>query len=106
MALTAQLGEIALALVITIAVLLACAWLVKRTQGGGLMRASGVRVVTSLSLGAKERLVVVELGDTQLALGVTPGSVSVLTQLDEPLPSPSGATEGFAAVLKGVAERG
>ena len=106
MDLAAQLGEIALALVLTIGVLLACAWLVKRTQSGGLSRPSGLRVIANLSLGGKERLCVVEVGQTQLLLGVSPGSVAVLTELPEPIAASASGVDSFAAVLKGVTGRG
>lgn len=106
MDLSAQIAEIAVALLITVGVLLACAWLVKRTQSGGLMRSTELRVISSLSLGTKERLVVVELGDAQIALGVTPSSVVLLKELDQPIISPTSPVGGFADVLKGVANRG
>jgi len=42
-------------------------------------------VVTSLSLGAKERIVVVQVADKQLLLGVTAQQVTLLESLAEPL---------------------
>ncbi|MBL4942715.1 MAG: flagellar biosynthetic protein FliO [Colwellia sp.] len=44
-----------------------------------------LNVVASLSLGAKERLVVVQIGEQQLVLGVCPQQVSLLKSLEKPL---------------------
>ncbi|HAV71696.1 MAG TPA: flagellar protein, partial [Stenotrophomonas sp.] len=51
----------------------------------------GMRVVASLNVGAKERVVVVEVNGTQLLLGVTAGGINTLHQLPEPLPAPTPA---------------
>lgn len=45
----------------------------------------GMRVVDSLALGIKEKLVVVQVGERQLLIGVTPTSVTRIDQLSEPL---------------------
>ncbi|MFQ3209766.1 MAG: flagellar protein FliO/FliZ, partial [Colwellia sp.] len=46
---------------------------------------SQLKVVTSLSLGAKERLVVIQAGEQQLLLGVTAQQVTLIERLTEPL---------------------
>jgi len=46
---------------------------------------SGMKVVASLSLGTKERLMVVQVADKQLLLGVSTGQITLLKTLDEPL---------------------
>ncbi len=68
-ALLAVLGLVALA-----------AWAARRT---GLARPSGtvLRPVASVSLGARERVVVVEVAGRWLVLGVAPGSVRALADL-------------------------
>ena len=45
----------------------------------------GLKVISSLHLGTKERLVVVEVNKKQLLLGVTANQINVLETLDEPL---------------------
>lgn len=47
--------------------------------------AAGMKVITSLPLGHKEKLVVVEVGEEQLLLGVSQQQVSLLKVLDKPL---------------------
>ena len=64
-------------LILVVALILLLGWLVKRYSGlPGQNRA--LRVVASLPLSARERLVLVQAGDQQLLLGVAPGRVSVL----------------------------
>lgn len=44
-----------------------------------------LKVIASLSLGAKERVVVVQIGEQQLVLGVCPQQISLLKNLEKPL---------------------
>jgi len=44
-----------------------------------------LKVIASLSLGAKERVVVVQIGEQQLVLGVCPQQISLLKNLETPI---------------------
>jgi len=46
---------------------------------------SQLKVIASLSLGTKEKVVVVQIGDQQLALGVCSQQISLLKQLETPI---------------------
>jgi flagellar protein FliO/FliZ len=57
------------------------AWLAKRlgvNRGGG---GSVAQVVSSTAVGTRERVVIVEIGETWLVVGVAAGSVNALTTL-------------------------
>jgi len=59
-------------------------------------------VIAGVSLGSKERAVVVDINGKQLLLGVTPGAVSLLHTLETPLPENTPARfPEFASLLKG-----
>ncbi|MGF6752713.1 flagellar biosynthetic protein FliO [Paraburkholderia sp. GAS42] len=65
-------------LAVVIALVFGCAWLARRlglqpSQRGGL-----VKTIGGASLGGKERVAVVEIGDTWLVLGTAPGNVRLL----------------------------
>ncbi|KXU89618.1 flagellar biosynthesis protein FliO [Paraburkholderia monticola] len=65
-------------LAVVIALVFGCAWLARRFglqpgQRGGL-----VKTIGGASLGGKERVAVVEIGDTWLVLGAAPGNVRLL----------------------------
>jgi len=84
-----------------IGLIFALAWLVRRLPGSGLRADEGLRVIAGVSLGSKERAVVVEINGAQLLLGVTPGAVSLLHALDTPLPEkPPVRLPEFASLLK------
>ena len=52
----------------------------------GFRPAEGLKLVASLNVGVKERVVVVEVNGQQLLLGVSAGGISTLHVLPEPLP--------------------
>lgn len=74
------------ALAAVIALIVGLAWLLRRMPGSGFRPAAGLKLVASLPLGAKERVVVVEVNGQQLLLGVTPGGINALHELPQPLP--------------------
>lgn len=80
-----------LALLAVLALIVGLGWLLKRMPGSGFRPAEGLRVVASLTVGAKERVVVVEVNGEQLLLGVTAGGINTLHRLPEPLPTPAPA---------------
>ena len=60
-----------------------CAWLAKRMPLAGAGRSELLQVKASLSVGARERVVLVKTGDKVLVLGVAPGRINTLHVLDE-----------------------
>lgn len=96
-----SIGSAVLALVMVIGLILALAWLAKRMPGlRGGSASSALRVVGSLALSPRERLVVVAVGDTQLVLGVGAGGTRTLHTLSQPLPvTETAGTPAFAQLL-------
>jgi len=73
---------LALALVLgTIAVM---AWGLRRLSPGQVGTAGDLRVVAAVAVGTKERVVLVDVADTRLVLGVTQGQVSKLMEMPRP----------------------
>ena len=77
------------------------AWLLRRL--GRLPQGAGaLRVIAGLSLGARERAVLIQVGDKQILLGVAPGGVQPLHVLERPVDTAaaaSGMAGGFAERL-------
>lgn len=94
-----SVSQILLGLLLVVCLIFLLAWVFRRANfvPG---QASGMRVIASLPLGARERAVLVQCGERQILLGVASGSVQLLAQFDEPViePSASGTNE-FAAKL-------
>lgn len=92
------LGGTVMALLIVVAVILALGWLLRRLPGAAVRGHGPLRVVASLPVGVKERVLLVAAGERQLLIGVTAQQVTLLQALDTPLPVES-APESFAALL-------
>ncbi|MGD8710339.1 MAG: flagellar biosynthetic protein FliO [Ectothiorhodospiraceae bacterium] len=80
-----SLVRLILALAAVIGVIFLLSWLLKRMGGvsGGV--SGKMRVLGGLSVGNRERVVLVQVGEKQLLLGVAPGRVQTLHVLDEPI---------------------
>lgn len=95
-----SIGGTLFALVLVIGLIFGLAWLARRMPGIAGQRGNGLRVVASVSLGARERLVIVDVGGTQLLLGTGATGTRLLHTLAEPLPEDAKeAPTPFAKVL-------
>lgn len=93
-----------ISLLMVLAVIVFSAYILKRFQPT-LRQSSGLKVISSVHLGPKERVVVVQVGDKQLLLGVTAGQINLLDTLAEPLVSHQTAnndiSQSLIALIKG-----
>ncbi|OEE68167.1 flagellar biosynthetic protein FliO [Enterovibrio norvegicus FF-33] len=77
------------ALLVVIGVIFGLAWVLKRMQVPSLMGAkSGLKVVSQIPLGQKERVVVLDVNGEQVLVGVTPHQITLLKTLDTPIAAP------------------
>lgn len=95
-------------LVLVIAAILLCGWLYTRTQklrGGA---SDLIRIIASQPLGTKERVVLLQVADQQLLVGMTSTQVQTLHVFEQAIALPEAPTEGFAerlrAAVKGQAK--
>lgn len=97
------------ALLIVLGVIAGAAWLLKRTQRLHGASNDVLHNVAAMAVGPKERVVVVEVGETWLVLGVAPGQVRPLHTLPrQTLPERSVNAPKFAdwlARVRGGEER-
>jgi flagellar protein FliO/FliZ len=72
--------EVTLALLLVVGVIAALAWFARRARGGGLFgaRQARIQVLATQPLGVKESCVLVRVGDTDILVGVSQGSVRPL----------------------------
>lgn len=95
------------ALVFVLIVFFGVIWVLKRFQPGLASAQTGsLRVLASLPLGVRERLLLVQVGEQQLLLGVTPSGISLLHTLETMLPeTTSNSATAFAGWLRTAMER-
>ena len=98
------LGGALLALIAVLVLIVGLAWLLKRLPAAGLRNSEQLRVVSSLGIGQRERLVVVQVGDQQLLLGITAHAINTLHTLAEPLPVATARTATSPTQLPAFAQ--
>src|SRR5665647_1396496 len=65
--------QVMLGLGLVLAMIAGAAWLLRRFGGMARSSASAVKVIGGSAVGQRERVVLVEVGDTWLVVGVAPG---------------------------------
>jgi flagellar protein FliO/FliZ len=95
----ASLAQTTLGLGVVLALIFGIAWVVRRA--GPLSRSAGapLRIVASQAVGQRERVVIVELGEQWLVLGVAPGSVNALSTMARGTLPERAQTVSFASLL-------
>ncbi|TFW25027.1 flagellar biosynthetic protein FliO, partial [Duganella callida] len=105
------LFQTSLALLFVIALMLGLAWLTKRyapkSFGAGN---SNVKLVGALSVGARERILVVEVGEQWIVVGASPGRMNALATMprqesSEPAVPATLPAANFAAWFKQTIEK-
>ncbi len=94
--------SLGLSLIVVVGVILALGWFYSRSRfvsGGG---ADLITIVATRPLGPKERLMVVEVADQQLLIGMTSSGANTLHVLDKPIEASAKApaSGSFANRLK------
>ncbi len=80
-----NLLQLSMGLGIVLLVIFALAWFFKRIFKVDTAIGGAFKVIAVLSVGQREKVVLVQLGERQMVLGVAPGSVRTLHILDEPI---------------------
>lgn len=93
--------EMMLWLVVVIGVILLCAWGFRRLNGTVLTTASAIRVRSVISVGSRERIALLEVGNKQILVGLCPGQISTLHVFEENVLPPLHDTEKGPAVVAG-----
>jgi flagellar protein FliO/FliZ len=109
---TGSLLQMIFGLAVVLAAIALSAWFARRMGVGGSKGTRLMKIVSSLSVGTKERVVVIEIGAQWMVLGVAPGRVSSLatlprTEVPDISPAAPGFSGGidFAALLRKALHR-
>lgn len=76
------------------------AWLIRRMGGLPMMGGHSMKVVSALSVGTREKVVLIELGEQQLLLGVAPGRVTHLKSFEHKVIESAPVNSDFSSAMK------
>ncbi|MFA5626793.1 MAG: flagellar biosynthetic protein FliO [Thiohalomonadaceae bacterium] len=105
---TTILLQVLLALGLILLLIVGLAWLLRRVGGFAQHNTGLIRVLGGVSVGQRERVVLIQVGQRQLLLGVAPGRIETLHVLDEPINAQNGHSqdESFAERLQTILKKG
>ena len=87
--------------VVVILLLIGVLVLLRRFNGVSSQMSGNMRVVSSVGVGQRERVVLLQVGEEQILVGVGPGNVRKIHAFDEPVVEPStSTTPSFSDVWK------
>jgi flagellar protein FliO/FliZ len=98
-----------LALALIVGLLVGTAWLLRKLSGGKGFGQGGMKIVGGVALGPRERIILIEVGEEWLVVGIVPGQIRTLHRLPKGCPPTdlpgSGKENPFAHLLKSIANR-
>ncbi len=96
-----------LSLALIVGVLVLGAFILRRLNGGRTFGNTGpLRIVGGIMISPRERIVLVEIGDTWVVVGIVPGQIKTLHTLPKgELPTGLNDEGGFGQWLKQMKER-
>ncbi len=102
--------QVLLGLAAVVAMVLVAAWAMRRFNPNIASGGSALRVVGGTAVGNRERVLLLEVDDTWLVVGVAPGRVSRIHSMPRPHDvrdgqAPAAPKSGFAAWLNQALER-
>ncbi len=97
-----EIATLAVSLVVVLAAILVVGWLYSRARVGASAGNGAIDVVASRALGPKERLMVVQVADQQLLVGMTSSQLQTLHVFEAPVVAKRGdaPNTGFAGRLR------
>ena len=98
---SSQLGQMLLGLLLVIGLIFMLAWLLRRVQQIGPRSNQVIKLLANQALGPRERLVLVQVGNEQVLLGLSAGRITPLHVMKDPvhLADAEPATPEFAQRL-------
>lgn len=91
--LAGNLVQTTLGLLVVLLLIGAAAWAFKRFGNVHVGAQGRMKIIGGISLGTRERAVLLQVGEQQLVVGVSPGRVQTLYVLDTPVPVEEKTTE-------------
>jgi len=101
-----SLMQLSLSLIAIVALIVGIGWLLKRFKLAVPHRSADSAVLDELSVGPRERIVLVRVGDAQVLIGIGAGGIVPLTPLSTPIAvQQTAAAPAFADRLRDLMKR-
>ncbi len=72
-------------LILIVALILVLAWLMKKFNLNQQSHSGLIKIIAGLSIGTRDRIVLLQIGEEQILVGLTPGRIEKLHTLAQPL---------------------
>jgi flagellar protein FliO/FliZ len=101
-----SLTQLTLSLLAIVALILAISWVMKRLKLAGPRGAGEIAVIDELSVGPRDRIVLIRVGESQVLVGIGTGGLVPLTPLAQPIVLKGGTSvPPFAERLRDMMKR-
>lgn len=102
--------QVFIGLLVVLGLMFGAAWLLKRFGAPKMASGTNIKIVGGLAVGNRERVIVIEVADQWIVIGVAPGQVNTLSTMPKqemPLEPESKAagSRPFAAFLQNVMDK-
>lgn len=92
-------------LFVVVALIFGMAWFMKRLGSINGMATGNLKVLGGISVGQRERVVLIQAGETQLLIGVAPGEIRTLHVLDELITNQSTTADSSSTITSSFADK-
>jgi flagellar protein FliO/FliZ len=102
-----HLLNVTLGLLLIIGLIFGLSWFVKRFSHGTFAGNAHLKIIATMPLGTRERIVLIDAGGQQLLLGITPTQINTLHVFDVPVTTPTGDVNNsdFGRKLMAILQR-
>ncbi|WP_375750882.1 flagellar biosynthetic protein FliO [Vibrio sp. HN007] len=92
-------------LLFVLALILVLAWVLKRMQHPAIGSQKDLKILRQIPVGTKERIAVVQAGEEQYLVGITPNSINLISRLDKTLDTEVPESTPFANQLSQILKK-
>ncbi len=93
-----EIVQVVIGLLLVLGSIVLLVWLMKKMGRFNLIKNDKLQIIAALNLGAREKVIVVQVGDEQILIGATPTAINKLHVLETPLDL-STQNENFSTTL-------
>jgi flagellar protein FliO/FliZ len=99
-------SPLTLSLIAIVALIFAISWALKRLKLAGPRGSGEIAVLDELSVGPRDRIVLIRVGESQVLVGISAAGLTALTPLATPIAlKGGGASPAFAERLRDLMKR-